>query len=127
MIALIEYQKIFSVEECKNNPDKLYVFGDNLARRGTGGQAIIRYCQNAIGVATKRLPSMAEDAFFTKDTSLRIVAGDIASVFETFARGSYTKIVLPTDGLGTGRAQLQERAPHILAAINKVFYNDCTN
>lgn len=122
MSDLFEYQKTFSVEDCNNNPHKLYVFGDNFARRGKKGQAVIRDCPNAVGIATKRKPSMSEDAFFTDGMDDRIVAAEIAKVFAFFAGNPYTVIVLPADGLGTGLAQLPERAPQILAAINKVFY-----
>ena len=124
MEALIEYQKTFSVADCKNNPDKLYVFGDNLKRSGKGGQAVIRGLPNTVGIATKRYPSMDEGAFFTAGTTSRIVVEDIANVFRRFAEGSYKKLVLPSHGIGTGLAQLQERAPHMLEIINKVFYNE---
>ena len=42
MKSRIEIQKIFSVEDCNNNPNKIYIFGDNLCGVGKGGQAIIR-------------------------------------------------------------------------------------
>ena len=63
----IELQKHFSVEDCNNNPDKIYVFGDNLIHKGKGGQAIIRDCHNAYGIPTKRLPSMDSDSFFNDE------------------------------------------------------------
>ena len=119
---LFEYQKTFSVEDCNNNPHKLYVFGDNFARRGKKGQAVIRDCPNAVGIATKRKPSMSEDAFFTPGMCTTYAAAEVANVFEIFADGDYTNIVLPGNGLGTGLAQLSKRAPQILVAINKVFY-----
>lgn len=33
----VELQKHFSVEGCNNNPDKIYVFEDNLIHKGKGG------------------------------------------------------------------------------------------
>ena len=54
----VEIQKIFSVEDCNNNPNKIYIFGDNLCGVGKGGQAIIRDCVNVFGIPTKRTPSM---------------------------------------------------------------------
>ena len=47
----IEIVKIYKVKDLKNNPNKIFVFGDNLKRKGEGGQAIIRgeenaYCSN---------------------------------------------------------------------------------
>lgn len=120
----IEYQNIFNIDDCKNNRDKLYVFGDNFKRSGKKGQAVIRDLPNTIGIATKKYPSMSEDAFFTKGISIKYVVNDIAEVFRKFAEGSYKSIVLPRDGIGTGLAQLPKRAPHILKIINKVFYNE---
>jgi len=65
---------------------------------------------------------MDEDAFFSEGMSVRVVVEDIAEVFCKFEDGPYKKIVLPTDGIGTGLAQLPKRAPRILEIINKVFY-----
>ena len=60
-----EIQDYFTEEDCNNNPNKLYIFGDNMTYTGTGGQAIIRYCTNSYGIPTKRLPSMSDNAFFS--------------------------------------------------------------
>src|SRR6185437_11401462 len=46
-------------------PNSLFVFGDNLQRRGRGGQAAIRDAANAVGLPTKRAPRWDEAAFFT--------------------------------------------------------------
>ena len=42
----------------RSMPEKIFVFGDNLLQRGTKGQAAIRGEPNAVGVPTKRAPSM---------------------------------------------------------------------
>lgn len=124
MATLFEYQKTFTVEDCEMNPDKLYVFGDNLQRYGKGGQAIIRDCTNSVGVATKRQPSVNSHAYLTAvyhaDTLEAI--DDISNVLKTFFSGNYNSIVLPADGLGTGRAKLQENNPKLLHLLNGVFY-----
>ena len=57
--------KIFSVDLVRKNPDKVFLFGDNLKGYGKGGQAIIRNESNAIGIPTKKAPSMDKTAFFT--------------------------------------------------------------
>lgn len=98
---------------------KLFVFGDNLARTGRAGQAIIRGCENTIGLPTKRAPCMDEFCFFT-DADLAIVikaaSADIDTLF--LAVGHGVTIVWPQDGIGTGLAQLPQRAPAI-----KKFYD----
>ena len=47
---------------------RYYVFGDNMERRGLGGQAgVMRGEPNAIGVPTKWSPSNRPDAYFTDE------------------------------------------------------------
>ena len=55
--------KKFTPGIVKNNPNKIFVFGDNLARTGKAGQAIIRDEPNVIGVPTKISPRK----FFSDD------------------------------------------------------------
>jgi hypothetical protein len=98
-------------QDVRSNPDKIYLFGDNLIGKGYGGQAAeMRGEPNAIGIPTKKAPSMAEFAFFNnKDYDVAIQAIDNA-----FAKIPEDKdIVIPTAGLGGGRAQLSYRAPRI--------------
>ena len=40
----------------KENPDHIFVFGDNLARRGKGGGAMLRDEPNTYGFITKKFP-----------------------------------------------------------------------
>lgn len=102
------------------NPNKLFLFGDNLERKGFGGQAAaMRGEPNAIGVPTKKTPSRSLDAYFTDaEFEQNKFAIDIAFVTLTKAiSDSITAIVIPTDGLGTGRAQLEQKAPRTFAYL----------
>lgn len=55
-------------KEARRRPEVMFVFGDNEARRGTGGQAEeLRGEPNAVGVATKRYPSTDELAYWRED------------------------------------------------------------
>ena len=99
--------------ELKANPDRLFAFGDNLDGRGFGGQAAqARGEPNAVGIVTKRSPSMKPSAFL-RDC-------DLAEVFplwrEAFGRlndhlFAGGVVVWPRDGVGTGRAELATRSP----------------
>ena len=103
------------------NPETLFVFGDNMMRKGLGGQAAaMRGEPNAVGIPTKELPSMANNAFFSdadfdrwKEASLP----DWRRLFHQARQGG--KIVCPKDGIGTGRAKLEEKAPSIAGAIKR--------
>jgi hypothetical protein len=117
----IVYQKHFSTQDCNDNPHRLYVFGDNLQRRGRGGQAVIRDCDNAVGLATKHFPTMNDNAFFSS-IDKQTVLKEIQDVKDAMIIGEYEELVLPSDGLGTGRAMMKEKCPDLLDIINKEFY-----
>lgn len=105
----------------QENPDKVYLFGDNDARVGLGGQAdACRGLPNTIGIATKKLPTMAEEAFYTDD-ELSInkakVDKDMAKALEALLEGK--TIAIPKDGFGSGSSELPTRAPKTLRYIER--------
>lgn len=109
---MIEYRVYITRSMLQSEPKKLFVFGDNLKRKGYGGQAKeMRGEYNAVGIPTKHRPSMEEDAFFSDD--------DFSEFFKSFNDDLIRLvthkgiIVWPKAGIGTGRAQLEERAPNI--------------
>ena len=113
----IETQKYFTVEDCNTNPDKQYIFGDNLIFQGTAGQAIIRECKNAVGVPTKRLPSMSNKAFFSdRPDEFKKVSTALNNLNILYITGK--TLVFPEDGLGTGRAMLKKKSPLIYKLID---------
>jgi len=98
--------------------DYTFVFSDNEQRTGTGGQAIIRECHNTFGVATKRKPSNQPESFMTDcSKDLLTVQYDLAQLLEIYYSGK--TLVFPAAGLGTGLAQLPERAPTIFKEMNE--------
>jgi len=120
-------QKQFTPQKVKNNPNKIFVFGDNIAGTGKGGQAVIRGNPNIIGIPTKHSPRK----FFTDDDyEVAVEAIDKALAEIDDARGLGKVIVLPKDGIGTGRAGpkdpktgkytgLEKQAPKINAYLQK--------
>lgn len=111
----------FSLELCRSLPDALFVFGDNDRRVGSGpraGQAVIRHEPNAHGIRTKRAPSMEGWAFYSDRNLATLKAQlmvDIKPVMAALTRGA--TVVLPSDGLGTGRAELPQRAPRFFSLL----------
>jgi len=115
----IETLDMFTEDECKANPTKYYIFGDNLIHAGTGGQAVIRFCPNSIGVPTKRKPSMEPDAFFAdRPDEFRKVSLKLTRLLLFYHGEEKPTLVFPTDGLGTGRAMLKEKSPQIYKLID---------
>jgi len=110
-------------EDLKNNPDVLYIFGDNLDRVGFGGQAAeMRGELNAFGVATKRAISHGDDSdyFFDTDTDAKeILQKEFDDLIEHIVHVKPVAIVVPSDGIGTGLALLDKNAPKLLKFINK--------
>ncbi|MHC2250058.1 DUF7831 domain-containing protein [Bradyrhizobium elkanii] len=114
-------QKWITREDLNANPTKIYVFGDNVERRGYGGQAKeMRGEPNAIGVATKWKPSMAASAFFDDSIECQvIVMRDLNDVQSALNAGK--TVVVPEDGIGTGLSRLFATAPKLDAFIKKWF------
>lgn len=113
--------RIITREELQNNPTTIYLFGDNDMRKGLGGQAKeMRGEPNAVGISTKKIPTNDPEAFKSDeelDENKRIVTADIDKVIEKWRSGSYTKVVIPT--LGVGLAKLPEKAPETYAYLQK--------
>jgi hypothetical protein len=101
--------------------DTIFVFGDNIERRGLGGQAKeMRGEPNTIGVPTKWGPDRRESAYFTdSDQFYPGVRNAIDKAFRQIreALDAGRNVVIPADGLGTGLAELPIRAPELHAMI----------
>jgi len=118
-IEFIIQKEWYSIEQCKNNPNTLYIFGDNFMRVGKAGQAQIRDCQNTFGIATKWSPSNRDDAFFSDNIECEnIISNDIQILLNYLKNSNTIKVVFPADGLGTGLSNLQKKAPGILLFLN---------
>lgn len=111
-------QKFITREDVKNNPEVLYVFGDNDRRAGFGGQAkAMRGEKNSIGIRTKKAPSNNTAAFYRDaefEENIKKIDEDFAILFN-----SEKSVIIPEDGLGIGLAKLEEYAPKTLAHIEK--------
>ncbi len=115
----IEVEAVFTVEMARCNPDKVFVFGDNLVQRGRGGQAIIRFEPNAFGIPTKRSPRMDDDAFFADREDERQAL--IVALRKLYKLGETRTLVLPKVGLGTGMAQMEKRSPVLFAMMGSIL------
>lgn len=109
----------------KENLDKIFLFGDNLQQTGFGGQAKeMRGELNAVGIPTKKKPTMEEDAFFTDDEfwdNVRNIDNAFCQIWKVKPDFDIKKdiLVVPSNGLGTGLAKLPEKAPDTWDYINQ--------
>lgn len=110
----------------KAHRDHIFLFGDNLAGKGLGGQAAaMRGEPNAVGIPTKKYPSNSANSFFCdKELEQNREAIDLAfdRLSDLVSKGMKF-VVIPADGLGTGRAQLQERAPLTFSYLQERLKN----
>lgn len=123
----IKFLKIITRELVKKNPNSLFIFGDNCRRKGTGGQAVIRGMQNVAGIATKIEPNMNDNAFFSDSNyqfATNVIFTDIENIKIRLSSGEYTTVVFPLDGLGTGLAKLEDKAPKVNQYLHQKLYDD---
>lgn len=116
-------QKFITRSEVRSRRDCIFVFGDNMQRKGFGGQAkAMRGEPNTVGVPTKWAPETKDAAYFSDDCLLnQDVLKAINGAFDKlrFLMKDGMNVVIPLDGLGTGLADLPRRAPKLHAYIEE--------
>jgi hypothetical protein len=117
----VVFQKWVTRSNLRDNPQNIYVFGDNVQRSGMGGQAKeMRGEPNALGVVTKWAPSLAARAFFDDSAACKMrVERDLLRVQKVLDLGK--TVVVPADGIGTGLAHLHIVAPTLDRFIKDWF------
>lgn len=113
--------KWYSIDQCRKNPTACFIFGDNYnMRAGNGGQAIIREQENAIGICTKWNPGSKDVDFFNDkdyDKIVGLIEEDINKIDLYIEEKEFKSIVFPFQGIGTGLAALQTKAPRIFCYL----------
>jgi hypothetical protein len=109
----------WTLEDVKKQSDKVFVFGDNNARVGKGGQAIIRDLPNSVGIRTKKGPSTKPAAYYNDnefESNKKNILEDVLNVKEIAISGK--TIVFSSGGYGTGLASLKQKAPKTFDYLN---------
>lgn len=109
-------------EDIIANRQLVYIFGDNLERKGYGGQAEeMRGEPNSFGIAMKRRPMSKTNSCYFFDAQLdvqKIIDDEFERLYEHISENDYHGIVVPTEGIGTGLSKMTEYAPISLKRIN---------
>lgn len=105
--------KVMTVERVRENPKSAYLFADSLSGKGRRGQAVIRDEPNAFGIPVKktysgRLMHFSDDDFVTNKEAIDAAFDAIPDDMD---------VVVPSAGLGSGAAKLEEKAPKTFAYI----------
>lgn len=108
MSNLLKYQGFWKYDDVSNDNDHNYLYGDNLEKYGTAGQAVIRFLPNAYGIPTKIKPTMNSNAFMTDDD----FDWNVKKINSAFDAVPLNKdVYISESGLGTGLAKLDQKAP----------------
>lgn len=115
-------------EMVRDNPHEIYLFGDNVERKGFGGQAgEMRGEPNSVGIATKRRPDNSLFSYF-QDSAFagnKVIIDQDFEELETKVHmlekelGIEVTVVIPEAGLGTGLAKLDVMAPKTFAYLQE--------
>jgi len=109
----IEYVDYIERKDLVNNRDKVFIFGDNDEKSGYGGQAKeMRGEPNAIGIPTKKSPNNTPESYYTDaefEENKAKINYAINKIINEIVSGK--TIVIPKNGLGTGLADLKNKAP----------------
>jgi len=109
----------WTLNDVKKQSDKIFVFGDNNARVGKGGQAIIRDLSNSVGIRTKKGPSKKPAAYYNDnefESNKKNILEDILNVKRIAIEGN--TIIFSSGGYGTGLSSLKEKAPKTFDYLN---------
>lgn len=77
---------IITKEYLLNNPKHIFVFGDNLLRKGKGGAAILRDLPNTYGFITKKAPNNRDESFYRVNEYREIFAAEMARLTEEISK-----------------------------------------
>lgn len=108
-------------QDVANQTSKVFLFGDNTNDRvnthhvPTMTQAVIRGLNNAIGIDTKKNRGTSEDSYFTDEDFDTFKAQVDEAIQKAIDSGK--TIVIPEGGIGTGKAQLKEKAPKLFSYL----------
>jgi hypothetical protein len=103
--------------------DKVFLFGDNTNDRTitkyvpSATQAVIRGLSNAIGIDTKKDRGTSSSSYLT-DNDFEWFKNHVDEQIQK-AKDSGKTIVIPADGIGTGKAMLKEKAPKLFEYLQQ--------
>lgn len=72
--------KFISEEDLDKNPNWIFVFGDNLKRRGYRGAALLRDHPQAYGFITKKFPNWEDSSHYTPEEYLPVFEQELVKL-----------------------------------------------
>ena len=100
--------KIITEDYLIENPDHVFVFGDNEKRFGKGGAAKLRHMPNTYGFITKKSPTHKKEDYYMPKEYLLVYFKEMAHLRQTIRQNPNKKYLISKIGGG-------------LANKNKIF------
>lgn len=118
-----EFKGFWNRQQVASQTDKVFLFGDNTNDRTvtkyipSSTQAVIRGLPNAIGIDTKKDRGTSVNSYLT-DSDFNWFKNHVDNQIQ-LAKNSGKTIVIPADGIGTGKAMLKEKAPKLFEYLQQ--------
>ena len=103
----------------RENRHTIFVFGDNMIRKGRGGLAKVRRKEpNTFGIATKMAPTSRPEDYFSEDFlvgAVKMWNADFQQLQGCIDKG--LNVAFPEQPLGCGLARLPKKAPTLFSTL----------
>jgi len=91
---------IITAQYLRENPNHIFVFGDNTVRRGKGGAAKFRGYPNTYGFITKKYPNNYDSSFYRPDEYKTIFKKELHKLKEELHLNSHKQFLISALGAG---------------------------
>lgn len=119
------FKGFWTREQVAKETNKVFLFGDNTEDRTKTNhipyktQAVIRGLSNAIGIDTKKNRGTNYTSYLTDNDYKWFRSHVEQQIYKAIKSGKI--IVIPEDGIGTGKAMLKEKAPKLFEYLQSVL------
>ena len=96
----ITIPKYITAEFLQENPNIIFVFGDNLVRAGKGGAARLRDEPNTYGFLTKKYPNNKDSSFFHPKEYKKIFYREFLFLIKKIKKNPEKTYIIPKLGSG---------------------------
>ncbi len=96
----MEIPKYVTEKFLRDNPNVIFVFGDNLIRKGKGGAAILRDEPNTYGFITKKAPNNNDDSFYRPNEYLDVFYAELLQLAKEIEKNPEKTYLISKLGAG---------------------------
>ncbi len=93
-------EQIITREYLQENPNHIFVFGDNLLRVGFGGAAKLRDMPNTYGFITKKAPSYWDNDYYKSDEYLEVYRDEMKKLIHEITNNPSKIFLISKVGAG---------------------------